>query len=160
MQPFTIRHRNSSLWALALAITFILSGLFLIAFFGRVTTLTCNRVDPNQERCELVETSLLVSNVIKFPQGELQGAKVGKISMDNGSSDQILLLTTKGEVSFSPFYTPFYVSTQTIVSQINAFVNYPNRTVLRVWEDDRWFYYSLGCIGIILGFFVLLQDLT
>lgn len=159
MQNPPAAHRYRSPWTLALAITFILEGLFLIAFFGQVITLTCNRIIPSiQSNCQLVETNLLQSNATRFPANELQGAKVGKISMDNGESDQILLLTSKGEVPFSPSYSPFYVPTQAIVSEINAFVNYPNQNSLKVREDDRWFYYPLACIAIILGLLILLQD--
>ncbi|MGL4622289.1 MAG: hypothetical protein ACRCZS_25065 [Chroococcidiopsis sp.] len=150
-------------------------GLLLLLFtltFTPVTTLTCNRTAPLQlspitlqdapasAMCELVRINWFGGEKSKTFISGLQGAtEETKIKKDdNGittSVYRVVLHTNRDNVPFTEKYTAYdNENRQTLISQINTFVENPLQASLTVQEDDRLIGY--GVFGIA-GFFILVS---
>lgn len=130
---------------------FLLAGLAAILFFGRLSTLKCQRVEPTQGSCQLVNSGLLGSNETKIPLNQLQGAKVDVNEDSNGDTYRVVLLTNSGEVPFTPVWSSGSGGKQKNADRINAFIGNPEEISLRVQQDDRWFAYPFGGIFALVG---------
>jgi len=71
------------LFMLLLGIPFFLAGLSIIIFFGKLTTLKCNRLEATQVACELTTSSLLGGHITPIPTGQpffsRKGVEVSKV---------------------------------------------------------------------------------
>lgn len=124
---------------------FVTLGLGLISS-GKLTTLTCNRVELTQGKCQLVSSGLLGSQVKETHLSELQGAKTEDNPMDEDAS-RVVLLTSKGEVRFTNS-TGWQIA-EAAASEINAFVQKAEKTSLSIEQDERGLYFSMG--GLVLA---------
>lgn len=128
---------------------FVGLGLLFVAS-GKLSTLTCNRIDSTQGTCKLVSSGLLGSHEKETRLSELQGAKVVDNPMDNGSSRVILLMSSK-EVPFTSSIGSH--KTVAMASHINSFVQQSETTSLTIHHDEREFYLPMGGFIIALGLF-------
>lgn len=130
---------------------FVVAGLAIMVVFGELATLTCQRVEPTQGRCQFVRSRLLGSQERTIPLNQLQGAKVDVNESSKGDTYRIVLLTDGGQVLFTTASSSGAEEKQNNADQINAFIGNPGKTSLRVQQDDRWFAYPFGGIFILLG---------
>ncbi len=144
-QPQRVRIDDVLLIRLAGGI-FVGLGLLFIAS-GKLTTLTCNRVEPTQGTCKLVSSGLLGSHVKETDLSELQGAAIVDHPMDEDSS-RVILLTSSGEVPFASSTSSHRTAVN--ASDINTFVQESTKTSLMIQHDEREFYFPMG--GFILAF--------
>jgi hypothetical protein len=130
---------------------FVALGILFI-FSGKLTTLTCNRVEPNKNKCQLVSSGLLGLLMPETKLIELKSAAIQDNPMDNDAS-RVILLTSRGKV-------PFTDSTgdndaAATVSQINTFIQQAEKKSLFIQQDERGLYFPLGGFIITLGLFTL-----
>jgi hypothetical protein len=130
---------------------FVVSGLVVIIFFGKVATLRCQRIEPTQGSCQLMRSGLLGSDEIKIPLNQLQSAKVDVNKDSDGDTYRIVLLTDGGKVPFTSIWSSGEEGKQEKADEINAFIGNPDKTSLRVQQDFRWFAYPFGGIFILFG---------
>ena len=130
---------------------FVGLGLLFISS-GKLTTLTCNRIQPTQGSCKLVSSGLLGSHVRETRLSELHGAKVEVNPMDDDAS-RVILLTSSGEVRFTSSTSGNHDNTEATADDINTFVKQSQKRSLTVQHDERGFYFPMG--GFIISFGVL-----
>ena len=129
----------------------LLFGLCIILIFSPLSTLECQRVEPTQGSCQLVNSSLLGSNETKIPLNQLQSAKVDVSTDSEGDNTYgVVLLTNSGEISMS-VGTSDADEKQKNAARINAFINNPEEISLHVQQDNREFGYLLGGISGLIG---------
>ena len=126
---------------------FVTLGLVLISS-GKLTTLTCNRVELTQGNCQLVSSGLLGSQVKETLLSELQGAKTEDNPMDEDAS-RVVLLTSNGEVRLTN--STGWKIAEAAASEINAFVKQAEKTSLTIQQDERGLYFSMGGFIIVAG---------
>jgi tetratricopeptide (TPR) repeat protein len=114
---------------------FAIAGLFLALFNFSVTTLTCQRHLATQGRCELVKLGLHAPQSQEFPLDTLHQAIVRASTAGRGTSYELSLLTSLGEIDFAK--TSFKGQKYAIASQINEFIENPNKSSLEVKQDPR-----------------------
>lgn len=134
---------------------FILVGLFLVGlmvvlFLGRLTTLSCNRIDPAQITCELTVSKLISKSVFEIKQ--LQRAEL-KVDRDcyNKYGYQVILISGSKRIPLPQAYTSNKSGSTENVSIINAFLNNPEQSFLKIQQDDRFFPYLLGGIFMLFS---------
>lgn len=150
----------------------LLSLLFTLTLTP-VTTLTCNRTAPSQlspttlqdtpasAMCELVGINWFGGEKSKTFISGLQGATAEtKIKKDSDGKTtsvyRVVLHTNGGNVPFIEEYTAYdNENRQTLIYQINAYVENSLQASLAVQEDDR----LVGYTGFGIGFFFLLLSL-
>ncbi len=130
---------------------FLLTGLAVMLFFGRLTSLKCQRVEPTQGSCQLVNSGLLGSDETTIPLNQLQGAKVDVNQDSDGDTYRVVLLTDGGEVPFTWVWSSGTGGKQKNADRINAFISNPGEISLRVQQDDRWFAYPFGGLFALVG---------
>lgn len=157
-----------SMRVLLCAVGFIALGLLVLEFFGRVKTLTCNRVAPSQTTCVVTASNFRNPRLQEIPIEQLQGADLEyeKISTTKAHY-HIVLLTDRGRLPFSPDYAipvnkekrntakPPSLHIQSIVSQINSFVQSSSKSSLLVQDSGpQWVAYPYGAGFILFGLLV------
>ncbi len=130
---------------------FVVAGLAVMVVFGELATLTCQRVEPTQGRCQFVRSRLLGSNEKTIPLNQLQSATVDVNKSSKGDTYRVVLLTDAGQVSFTTASSSGAEEKQKNADQINAFIANSGKTSLRVQQDDRWIAYPFGGFFILLG---------
>ncbi len=131
-------------------------GLLFIAS-GKLTTLTCNRVESTQGTCKLVSSGLLGLQMKETQLSELLGAKIVDNPMDEDSS-RVILQTSDGEFPLTSSTSSD--KTATTVSDINTFVQRSEAASLVVQHDEREFYFPMGGFIIAFGLFTLVFSKT
>jgi hypothetical protein len=139
--------QNDTLFFRVAGGVFVALGLLLVSS-GELTTLSCSRVKPTQGNCQLISSGLLGSKVRATQLSELQGAKIEDNPMDDDTS-RVTLLTRKGEVLLSKS-TDDKIAEAT-VSEINTFIQHPERTSLTIEQDERGIYFPVGGLVIAAG---------
>lgn len=130
---------------------FLLIGLGIILISSPLSTLKCQRVEPTQGSCQLVNSSLLGSNETKIPLNQLQSAKVDVSKVSDGDNTyRVVLLTKDGEIPMS-LGTSDAGEKQKNAARINAFIDNPEEISLHVQQDDRESVYFLGGICGLVG---------
>jgi hypothetical protein len=134
---------------LALILVLMGSGTACYSALARVTTLRCDRALGT---CTLSRSQLHRSATTTFPAAELLGAQVLTTQNDEGSTQQLVLLTTTGMIPFTRF-GPGGGEAQ--VADIRDFVKTTARPTLVSVCDER--IYGLGAgggpfvAGVLLG---------
>lgn len=132
----------------------ILGAAFSITIFGKVTILTCNRTEPSKY-CNLVESGLLgAQRKQQIPLNILKGARVGE-NRGYGyhvNTYQTIIITSKGEIPFTSYFTGDKTKVEAISLNINKFVENPQITFLNEKQDDQLFAYLMAAISIIAAF--------
>ena len=129
----------------------LLFGLGIILISSPLSTLKCQRVEPTQGSCQLVNSSLLGSNETKIPLNQLQSAKVDVSKDSDGDNNYgVVLLTNSGEIPMG-LETFDADETQKNAARINAFINNPEEISLHVQQDDHEFGYLLGGLSGLVG---------
>ena len=129
-----------------------MGAAFLITIFGKVTILTCSRTEPSKY-CNLVESGLLgAQRKQQIPLNILKGAKVGENRGYNVNTYQTIIITSKGEVPFTSYFTGDKTKVEAISLNINKFVKNPQITFLNEKQDDQFFAYLMAAISIIAAF--------
>lgn len=150
-----IQHRPVLLWVLGGILTAL--GLMVINA-EKMSTLTCQRVESTSGSCELVESGLLRSDVKNIPLGTLQNVNLDiRTNHDGDETYRVVLLTEMGELPFTSHYNSDPTQQESIVSDINTFLENPNQTSLRIQQDERWFSYLFGSLIIAVGLFVIVN---
>jgi len=153
--PTRLKFQNDSfMQVLSLALFgmfFLLPGLALLLFLGKLTTLECTRLEPQQVACEHSISGLLGKQVNKIPVGELKGAEVEVIQDSDGDTYRVVLLTqTRGKLRFTDTSSSGTDKYST-ANQINDFINNSEQMSLQVQQDDCWFAYPFGGIFAFVG---------
>ena len=135
---------------------FVGLGLFFISS-GKLTTLTCNRVEANKGNCHLISSGLFGLHGKQSQAIEVHGAQLADNPMDDDAS-RVILLTNNG-------YVPFTSSTsdhkaEATASDINTFVQQGETTSLTIHQDERSLYFSMGGFIIAVGLFTLMFSRT
>jgi len=138
-----LRHRPIALWVMGSFFTIV--GVVIIILFSKASSFTCERVPPNQGRCELIYSHFLMSKSIIISINDLKGTEV---------------VTTRAR-QMDNFFTPYGTSSreeqEALAAKINAFLKKTPETSLLIKRDNRWFIYILGSILIVVG---LLAELS
>jgi hypothetical protein len=98
----------------------------------------------------LNRTGLWWSKKEQFPLHKLQGAYVRVDRSDDGTTEQVALLTDRGDIPVT--YSSYSPGRQSETArQINAFVMAPNQKNLQVREDNLWISVIAGIIMMTIG---------
>jgi hypothetical protein len=131
------------------------------------TALSCQRVQPNSESCQLVTTNILLFNTKNIPIAQLQGARIDQqsISDSTGQLQKLVLITKEGEIVFNSVKTfrPNITSHElnNIAEQINYFVQNPQETSLNITKGDSLIIkLFLGVAMINLLWFAFCSDVV
>lgn len=129
----------------------LLLGLGIILISSQLSTLKCQRVEPTQGSCQLVNSSLLGSNETKIPLNQLQSAKVD-VSKDSDGDNiyRVVLLTNSGEIPITPG-TSDAGEKQKNAARINAFIDNSEEISLHVQQDNHESVYLVGGIFVLVG---------
>ncbi|WP_333129248.1 hypothetical protein [Microcoleus sp. Pol11C3] len=118
-------------------------GLISLTFDYHAATLSCQRLQAKQGKCQIVRSNLLGSKIQEIELASLQGAKVQRC----GYKTRVVLLTSVGNVPFTANSTNWGTQ-DAVASDINFFVKNAKDQLLRLSQDERW----LGWTG---GIFLL-----
>lgn len=133
---------------------FAIAGLFLTLFNFSVTTLTCQRHLATQGRCELVKSGLHAPQSQEISLDTLHQAIVRARTAGRGTSYELSLLTSLGEIDFAK--TSFKGQKYAIAAQINEFIENPNKSSLKVKQDPRLSGLLWGLVFWVAGLVFLL----
>ncbi|NER34155.1 MAG: hypothetical protein F6J93_08950 [Oscillatoria sp. SIO1A7] len=141
---------NVPMLLIALALFFL--GPVTIAAFAKVTTLKCDRPEPERVICELTSSGFVSENVTLIE--DLQGAKIqSSTDSDGDTSYKIVLIANNNKII--PFNNVSSIGGTTDsmnenVDKINFFINNVAETSLTAREDDRFI------VSLFASFFMLL----
>ncbi|MGC1396737.1 MAG: hypothetical protein WA828_20950 [Coleofasciculaceae cyanobacterium] len=147
MQKFPeLRIDDSFLMSVA-GTVFIGLGLFCLAS-GKLTTLSCNRDQENQNSCHLVSTGLFdlqqsPAQPIKLHSAELEDNPMNK------AAARVLLSTNRGYLHFTSSTNDDQA--KATVAHINNFIKEDQTTSMTLQNDERGLYLPLGGFIITLG---------
>ncbi|AFZ08452.1 hypothetical protein Osc7112_4124 [Oscillatoria nigro-viridis PCC 7112] len=122
---------------------FMIFGLISLTFDYHAASLSCQRLQAKQGKCQIVRSNLLGSNIKEIELASLRGAKVERC----GYKTRVVLLTSVGNVPFTA-NSPNWGTQDAVASDINFFVKNAKNRLLRLSQDERW----LGWTG---GIFLL-----
>src|SRR6476661_9536087 len=122
---------------------FMIFGLISLTFDYHAASLSCQRLQAKQGKCQIVRSNLLGSNIKEIELASLRGAKVERC----GYKTRVVLLTSVGNVPFTA-NSPNWGTQDAVASDINFFVKNAKHRLLRLSQDERW----LGWTG---GIFLL-----
>ncbi|MEG4842335.1 hypothetical protein [Microcoleus sp. B9-D4] len=122
---------------------FMTLGLISLTFDYHAASLSCQRLQAKQGKCQIVRSNLLGSNIKEIELASLRGAKVERC----GYKTRVVLLTSVGTVPFTANSTNWGTQ-DAVASDINFFVKNAKNRLLRLSQDDHW----LGWTG---GIFLL-----
>lgn len=129
----------------------LIMGLFLISEGFQVYSLACNRTEKAANTCKISHFTLSGTSVKQFPLSQLKEARVQQSSR---SKITVCILVTEKEVlKFGSISTNYAQGKQEIVSEINTFLQNPQKLNLSVTEPPG---YSIILMGIICNLVGLL----
>ncbi|MEB3335875.1 MAG: hypothetical protein VKJ46_00310 [Leptolyngbyaceae bacterium] len=144
--------------------TFLLIGLGVLVVFNLIgwpfvllasaQTLTCQREEPTQGLCTLKAKQGPLSwekTLQDFPVNQLQGAELESSTRSTSNLYRIVIITKEKALPLTSTFASGQENKAEIVDQINAFVNNLEQSSLQVQQDDRWFFYIMGGIFIVVG---------
>lgn len=151
-----IQHKTLSPFFLTLFGTpFFIIGIIVI-LLGEKTTLNCQKIDNNQNSCQLTKVSLYKTKIETVP-GSIIRAKVDVNEDSDGDTYRVILITSKQEIPLTSMYSSGSKNKRVNKNKINNFLQNSNQISLTVTQDDRFFLYPFGSIffltggGVILG---------
>ncbi|MEP6541345.1 hypothetical protein NDI47_04015 [Microcoleus vaginatus GB1-A2] len=118
-------------------------GLISLTFDYHAASLSCQRLQAKQGKCQIVRSNLLGSNIQDIELASLRGAKVERC----GYKTRVVLLTSVGNVPFTANSTN-WGNQDAVASDINFFVKDAKDRLLRLSQHEHW----LGWTG---GIFLL-----
>lgn len=127
-----------------------LFGIFLIVWGStflldsHLASLECDRRQAGGV-CKLVLSSLQGETVTPVPLENIEQVIVYR----QGKSRRIVLLTSNQKL-YLPINS-WFNSAENTAQQINTFLQNSTATTLKVKQDSRWVFYSLGLTLILLG---------
>jgi len=128
--------------------SYIVVVVGMLIFTPTLTTLKCNRLNPNQVVCNLIYSSLVYEYLTPISVEEFHGAKLRQNK--KRTMYGITLLTNKGDIPLDKPSTSSEVALKKI-NKINNFINNSPQKYLVIQQNDRWsFYTSLG-VSLLLG---------
>ena len=143
---------------------FMIVGLIAILGPEQLTTLTCDRVTPNQGSCQLVHSSLLFSDEITIPLENLQEAKIQVNPSYGNDSSRIVLVTKNEQIPLTKeLDSDFNQQYTKKIDRINNFIHESNQKYLKIEQDNRLFRYIFGGLFLLVGFVgsgVITQEFT
>jgi len=126
---------------------FIGLGLFCLSS-GKLNTLSCNRVQANQNSCHLVSTGLF-----DFQQSPAQPIKLHSAELEDNPMDKdaarVLLSTNRGYLHFTSSTSDDRA--KATVSHINNFIKETETTSMTLQNDERGLYLPLGGFIVTVG---------
>jgi hypothetical protein len=142
-------------WGLVIGITCLLFGVFCLYIFGKVTTLTCTRLEPTQVDCRQEESwagmiPLGKTRAIR----DIEKAEADRRRSSNPRSDKfssysyhVKLRTEEGGVSAIECFT--FPQAQKMAKQINTFIANTQANSLQV-DNFNWLFALLGIVAVVL----------
>lgn len=128
---------------------FMAVGLISLTFDYHTASLSCQRLQAKQGKCQIVRSNLLGSNIKEIELASLRGAKVERC----GYKTRVVLLTSVGNVPFTANSTNWGTQ-DAVASDINFFVKNAKNRLLRLSQDDRWLGWT-GGIFLLAGIAVI-----
>jgi hypothetical protein len=126
---------------------------------GELGKLSCNRVEPQQGKCELVKSGIFYTGNKIFALNELQGARLERYIYSKNRKYQIVIITSNGEETLTSILDTDYSEKQETVSRIESFLKNPGQKSLVIEQDDRTGLLIFG--GLISSFsFILIATLV
>ncbi len=116
------------------------------------------RHNPDRGCFELVQASVWTAVVSRIPVELLQGAELETRTSwvpDSPATHRIILLTPSGGIPLSWDYSPNQPAQQAAVDRINAFVQRPTSTPVRIWPDRAWLSVLTGGFAALSGVLLL-----
>ncbi len=147
-------HFLGRLFVLLFGTIFFVPGWVILILVGKLTTLKCHRLEPNQVPCEVIVSGLFGKEITSIPTGQLESATVEVRKLKDGLITYRIVLITKNK------NIPFALSDSSEgekyqkykkVKQINNFLNNSEEMSLKIQEDERWSIYPLGGSLILMG---------
>jgi hypothetical protein len=126
---------------------FIGLGLFCLSS-GKLTTLSCNRAEANQNSCHLISTGLFDLQHTPAQPIKLHSAELEDNPMDNNAS-RVLLSTNRGYLHFTSSTSDD--KAKATVAHINNFIKEAEAKSLTLQNDERALYLPLGGFIITVG---------
>lgn len=126
---------------------FIGLGLFCLTS-GKLTTLSCNRAEANQNSCHLVSTGVFELQQSPAQPIKLHSAELEDNPMDNDAA-RVLLSTNRGYLHFTSSTSDD--KAKATVAHINNFIKEAETTSLTLQNDERGLYLPLGSFIIAVG---------
>lgn len=130
---------------------FILIGLVAIAGPEQLTTFKCDRLNMKQGSCELVQSSLIASDVKTFSLESIQEAKLETNPNSQEQASRLILVTKTEQIPIISEYSSNFEHQRNIMQQINNFLVTSTQPSLEIVEDSRIFSYLFGSLFIIAG---------
>lgn len=153
-----IQHKTLSPFFLALFGTpFFIIGIVVI-FMGGKTTLNCQKIDNNQNICQLTKASLYQTKVETLP-GSIIRARVDVNEDSDGDTYRVILITSNQEIPLTNMYSSGSKNKRVNKNKINNFLQNSSQKSLTVTQDDRFFLYPFGSIFFLVGGGVILGAL-
>ncbi|MEG3919646.1 hypothetical protein QUA07_10935 [Microcoleus sp. T3_A4] len=128
---------------------FMTFGLISLTFDYHAASLSCQRLQAKQGKCQIVRSNLLGSNIKEIELDSLRGAKVERC----GYKTRVVLLTSVGNVPFTANSTNWGTQ-NAVASDINFFVKNAKNRLLRLSQDERWLGWT-GGIFLLAGIAVI-----
>lgn len=144
-------HGSELALGILLGASFVLGGLGVIVEFAKVTTLTCDRLEPTHVKCELRTVGLADTDVIPFPPNYLLGAKVQEIDLDDSTTYRVLLQTKNGDFPLTQTASSGARGKEISVAQIKAYLQNSNQKSLFIKHDRSWMAYAFGGLFALIG---------
>ena len=147
-------------WGLAAGIACVLFGIFCLYIFGRMTTLTCTRVERTQVDCRRTESWAGL-----IPLGDertIHGVEEADVDRRRSSrpspvrpsslSIHLRLRTEEGVATAVECFT--FTQARGMAQQINTFIADSEADSLQV-DNFSWISTSLGLVGVVLSCAIL-----
>lgn len=142
LQGVSAERRKAFFLTVLGAFLVIRGGMFLLN--PQLASLECDRRQAGG-MCKFVVSSLQGETVTPLPLHSLKKAVVQR----RGKSKQLILLTSDQTLYFP--LNNWFNSAENTTYEVNAFLQDANRPTLKVKQDSRWVFYSLGLTLILLG---------
>lgn len=133
---------------------FLLIGLTIVAAFGQLATLECQRSASPQVSCQLTSTGILGKKITHLTA--LQGAMVRLERVKTTKNYHVVLITQQSEVPLTTYQSTNAAETNKIAGKINIFVKAQQQSLLKIEQVDRWFpSFVFGGAFILVGVLVI-----
>ncbi len=134
---------------------FVAGGLSFIVFLGQTSTLMCDRVESNRIDCQL--TSAFLGIVLSETEiRQVQSAEVeviNPITWDDTYTYRVTLVSNRGNVPLTSWYTSGRHDKERMADRINAFIASPIQPSLEI-RTSAWLAYVIGVIFILVGLYI------
>lgn len=122
----------------------------MVIFMAQKVILNCQRIEPNQNLCQLTKVSLHQKKT-EILSESLIGAKVDINKDSDGDTYRIILTTSTQNIPLTNMYTSGKKNKNINVKKINNFLKDSNQQSLTIIQDERLFLYLFGIIFVFPG---------